>query len=116
MVLSARKSAFSAPRICTVLAGYLDRLVSEPACEMRRAATVSPMSAPRLGATSDIFSLRYIWSDLRYANRLMTRSAKLMTLSRSMGAMSVPMDARAASMTFFARVESASRMSVSDET
>ena len=34
LVLSARKSAFSAPRIWTVEAGYLARLVSEPACEM----------------------------------------------------------------------------------
>ena len=34
-----RNSAFSAPRICTVLAGYLARLVREPAWEMRRAPT-----------------------------------------------------------------------------
>lgn len=32
-------SAFSAPRICTVDAGYLARLVRLPACEMRRAPT-----------------------------------------------------------------------------
>lgn len=58
LVLSARNRAFSAPRIWTVEAGYFDRLVSEPACEMRRAPTVSPMSDARLGATTPIFSLR----------------------------------------------------------
>ena len=51
LVLSARKSAFSAPRICTVDAGYLARFVKEPACEIRRAPTMSPIKAPRLGAT-----------------------------------------------------------------
>ena len=50
-VFSARNSAFSAPKICTVEAGYLAKFVSEPACEMSRAPTMSPMSAPRLGAT-----------------------------------------------------------------
>jgi hypothetical protein len=29
----------------------LAKFVSEPACEMSRAPTMSPMSAPRLGAT-----------------------------------------------------------------
>ena len=51
LVFSARNRAFSAPRIWTVEAGYLARLVSEPACEMRRAPTMSPMSAARFGAT-----------------------------------------------------------------
>lgn len=37
-----------------VEAGHLAREVSEPALAMRRAATVSPMSVPRLGATVDI--------------------------------------------------------------
>ena len=48
LVLSARKSAFSAPRIWTVEAGYLARLVSEPACETRarRDSSVSAFSAP----------------------------------------------------------------------
>ena len=35
--------AFSAPRIWTVLAGHLAKLVKLPACEIRRAPTVSPM-------------------------------------------------------------------------
>jgi hypothetical protein len=45
----------------TVDAGYLARLVREPAWEMSRAATVSPMRACKLGATSSIFDLRYSW-------------------------------------------------------
>lgn len=36
--------AFSAPRICTVDAGYLARLVRLPACEMRRAPTCNGRS------------------------------------------------------------------------
>ena len=42
----------------TVDAGALAKLVRLPALLMRRAATVSPMSADRLGATIDIFSLK----------------------------------------------------------
>ena len=57
-VFSARKSAFSAPRICTVEAGYFARLVKLPACEIRRAPTVSPMSAARFGATTPILATR----------------------------------------------------------
>ena len=48
LVFSARKSAFSAPRICTVDAGYLAKFVSEPACEIKRAAIMSPINAPRV--------------------------------------------------------------------
>ena len=50
IVFSARNSAFSAPKICTVET-VPAKFVSEPACEMSRAPTMSPMSAPRLGAT-----------------------------------------------------------------
>ena len=57
-VLRARKRAFSAPRIWTVEAGYLARLVSEPACEISRAATWSPMRLCRLGATRPILLCR----------------------------------------------------------
>ena len=56
LVLRARKRAFSAPRICTVLAGYLLRLVRDPAWLMRRAPIRSPSKAVRLGATRFIFS------------------------------------------------------------
>ena len=52
-VFKARKSAFSAPRICTVDAGYLAKLVREPAWEIKRAAMVSPTKAPKLGATCE---------------------------------------------------------------
>jgi hypothetical protein len=58
LVFRARKRAFSAPRIWTVDAGYLARLVSDPAWEMSLAPTVSPMRAARFGATHDILSWR----------------------------------------------------------
>lgn len=48
------RTAFSAPRIWMVEAGHLASEVRDPALEMRRAATVSPISVPRLGATTDI--------------------------------------------------------------
>ena len=34
LVFSARKRAFSAPRICTVLAGHFARLVSDPSTKI----------------------------------------------------------------------------------
>ena len=40
----ARERAFSAPRICTVLAGYLLRLVRDPAWLMRCAPMCSPIA------------------------------------------------------------------------
>merc|ERR1719370_912660 len=58
LVLRALNRAFSAPRIWTVLAGHLAKLVKLPACEIRRAPTVSPMSTARLGATTDILERR----------------------------------------------------------
>lgn len=80
--------AFSAPRICTVEAGYLARLVREPAWLMRRAPTVSPISADKLGATTCIFSSRYVCSFWRYSANAITRPAKRSMLMRSMGLMS----------------------------
>lgn len=50
-VFNALNNAFSAPRIWTVDAGYFARLVNEPACEIKRAPTKSPMSACKFGAT-----------------------------------------------------------------
>lgn len=44
---------------CCTLTGYLARLVREPAWLMRRAPTISPISADRLGATLCIRSSRY---------------------------------------------------------
>uniref|UniRef100_A0A182UI10 FYVE zinc finger domain-containing protein n=1 Tax=Anopheles melas TaxID=34690 RepID=A0A182UI10_9DIPT len=58
LVLSARNRAFSAPRICTVEAGNLARLVRLPALEMSRAPTWSPIRACRFGATLFIFEWR----------------------------------------------------------
>src|SRR5689334_10856717 len=51
LVLRARNRAFSAPRIWRVEAGYLARLVREPACEIKRAATGVPRMTCKLGAT-----------------------------------------------------------------
>merc|ERR1712061_853462 len=59
LVFSARKSAFSAPRICTVDAGYFAKFVRLPACDMSLAPIISPMSAARFGATRSIFAFRY---------------------------------------------------------
>merc|ERR1719199_568592 len=59
LVFSARKRAFSAPRIWTVDAGYFARLMRLPACEMSRAPIISPIRAERLGATRSILVLRY---------------------------------------------------------
>merc|ERR1712078_720898 len=53
-VFKARNRAFSAPRIWTVEAGYFARFVRLPACEIRRAPMISPMSAARFGATRSI--------------------------------------------------------------
>lgn len=58
MVTSHLKRAFSAPKIWTVEAGYFARLVREPACEMSRAPTTSPIRDDRLGATTCILSSR----------------------------------------------------------
>ena len=58
LVLRALNKAFSAPRICTVEAGYLARLVSDPAWEISRAPTVSPINVAKLGATDAILSWR----------------------------------------------------------
>mmetsp|Transcript_12147 Transcript_12147/g.28515 ORF Transcript_12147/g.28515 Transcript_12147/m.28515 type:complete len:231 (-) Transcript_12147:84-776(-) len=97
LVLSARKSAFSAPKICTVEAGYFARFVREPAWEMSRAPTVSPTSEVRLGATAFMRSVRYAESSLRYAESCTTRSANAQTLATSTSEISIPMEWRAAS-------------------
>lgn len=47
------------PRICTVDAGYLAKLVREPALDISLAPTWSPMSTVRFGATLFIFVCRY---------------------------------------------------------
>lgn len=50
-VFNALNNAFSAPKIWTVDAGYFAKFVNEPACEIKRAPTKSPMSACKFGAT-----------------------------------------------------------------
>mmetsp|Transcript_3623 Transcript_3623/g.10079 ORF Transcript_3623/g.10079 Transcript_3623/m.10079 type:complete len:203 (-) Transcript_3623:523-1131(-) len=91
LVFSARKRAFSAPRICTVDAGYFAKLVSEPACEINRAATASPMSARKFGATTSILRVRYFCSCARYALNCATLLAKRSILIMSTTLTSVPM-------------------------
>lgn len=49
--LSAWNSAFSAPRICRVLAGYLARLIRLPAAATSLAPTKSPTKTVSLGAS-----------------------------------------------------------------
>lgn len=76
MVFRARNSAFSAPRICTVEAGHLASEVRDPAFWIRRAATVSPIRADRLGATVAIFSSRYVYNCFLYSARDIIRSVR----------------------------------------
>ena len=60
------------------------------------AATVSPMSADRLGATVDILASRYEYSCLRYRAREIIRSVKTTMLFMSCSDVSMPIDERAA--------------------
>ena len=64
-VLGPRNRAFSAPKICTVEADALARLVRDPALEMSRAATVSDW-APKCPFLLE----RYTVSSLRYSAML----------------------------------------------
>mmetsp|Transcript_63099 Transcript_63099/g.133211 ORF Transcript_63099/g.133211 Transcript_63099/m.133211 type:complete len:234 (+) Transcript_63099:134-835(+) len=58
LVFNARKSAFSAPKIWTVEAGYLARFVKLPACEIRRAPMNSPIRDVKFGATMSILAFK----------------------------------------------------------
>ena len=58
-VFNALNKAFSAPRIWIVEAGYFERLVNPPACEISFDPTISPISAAKFGATAFILYLRY---------------------------------------------------------
>mmetsp|Transcript_43892 Transcript_43892/g.136606 ORF Transcript_43892/g.136606 Transcript_43892/m.136606 type:complete len:219 (-) Transcript_43892:591-1247(-) len=91
-VFRARKSAFSAPRICTVDAGYFARFVRLPACEMSRAPMISPIKAQRFGATRSILAFRYSCKLLRMFASLMTSLAKWSMFLMSISTMSCPMD------------------------
>jgi len=46
-----------------VEAGYLDKFVKPPACEMSFEPTISPIKAERFGATAFILWLRYSVKD-----------------------------------------------------
>lgn len=59
LVFKALKRAFSAPKIWIVEAGYLAKVVKDPAWEINLAATFSPIKLVRLGATRLILSVRY---------------------------------------------------------
>lgn len=52
------KSAFSAPRICSVEEGTLAKFVRLPAWEIKRAATTSPIKEVKFGAISFILVTR----------------------------------------------------------
>ncbi len=69
-VFNALNNAFSAPRIWTVDAGNLAKLVRDPACDISLAATVSPNSDVKFGAT--LFIL-----DCKYANKLLQNNNKI---------------------------------------
>mmetsp|Transcript_115022 Transcript_115022/g.228994 ORF Transcript_115022/g.228994 Transcript_115022/m.228994 type:complete len:315 (-) Transcript_115022:193-1137(-) len=98
-VFRARKSAFSAPKICTVLDGCLARFINEPACAMSRAPTSSPTMYVRLGATAVMRSLRYSDNDVRYSMSSMTRSLKEWMFAKSSSVISVPIEVSAAVLT-----------------
>jgi len=55
LFFNARKSAFSAPRICIVEAGYFAKVVNDPAWLINLAPTTSPTKVVKLGAMSTIF-------------------------------------------------------------
>ena len=94
-VFRARNRAFSAPRICTVEAGCLAKLSSDPAWAIRRAPTSSPTSTVRLGAMAFMRFFRYSNSCARYSVSLTTWVASCLILMISSGDTSVPMDTSA---------------------
>ena len=53
------KSAFSAPKIYTVDAGYLAKFINDPAWAISLAPTNSPTIVVRFGAIAYILFLRY---------------------------------------------------------
>jgi hypothetical protein len=97
-VLSARKSAFSAPRICTVLAGCFARFSKDPAWEISRAPTSSPTRAVRLGAIAIIRLRKYSESCARYSEIEITWSQSAWMCVRSDSDISVPIDISAAAL------------------
>merc|ERR1719245_1113864 len=102
----ARKSAFSAPKICTVDAGYLAKLVKDPAWDINLAPTTSPIKAAKFGATLPILSCRYFDNSFRYSAKATTRLANISIFIKSTWEMSIPIDVLEASTTALALAES----------
>ena len=103
MVLSARNSAFSAPRICTVLAGCFASCNKLPAWLIKRAPTRSPTSAVRFGAIAVIRLRRYSESCVRYAEMEMTWSQSELMCAISESEISVPIEISAAALSTASR-------------
>mmetsp|Transcript_6368 Transcript_6368/g.14143 ORF Transcript_6368/g.14143 Transcript_6368/m.14143 type:complete len:249 (-) Transcript_6368:399-1145(-) len=99
--LSARKSAFSAPRICTVEAGCFARFISDPACAISLAPTSSPTMIERLGAIACILFFRYSQSCVRYSLSSITCVHSMSTFAMSSSLTSVPIEISAASFISF---------------
>jgi hypothetical protein len=57
----ALNSAFSAPKIWIVEAGYLAKVLKDPEWAISLAATVSPINYVKLGDTISIRFFRYYW-------------------------------------------------------
>ena len=102
----ALKRAFSAPKIWTVDAGYLARLVNDPAWEISLAPTVSPINAAKFGATLPILSCKYLANSFRYSAKATTRLANMSMFIKSTWEISMPMDVLEASTTALALAES----------
>ena len=94
-VFMARKSAFSAPKTCMVLAGRLARFWSPPAIAIKRAPRSAPTMALMLGATSPIVLSRYasIPSRTLYVSRMFL--AKACICAKSVSTRSAPIEASA---------------------
>lgn len=111
-VFKARKRAFSAPRIWTVLAGCLAKLSKLPAWLINRAPTSSPTSTVRLGAMAFMRLRRYSASCVRYAEIEMTWSHSEWMWAMSESEISVPMEISAAALSTSSR--SSGRMAAND--
>lgn len=134
LVFRALNSAFSAPKICTVEAGYFAKLVRLPAWEISLAptwdykesftsetsriffaltSTCSPISEERLGAHECIFSFRYDCNSFLYSAKAATREANRSIFIKSIGLISIPIELRDASRHSWA-LASSSRISEKD--
>lgn len=95
----ALNKAFSAPRIYTVEAGYLARLIKDPAWEISLAPTNSPSIFVRLGAIAFILFFKYSLNDSLYSANSTIYSAKFKIYFSSVSLISVPIEISAAYFT-----------------